>query len=159
MSSSFNNVCNLRQIHDLPIEVAPEQSSLFELFRYNSFRILRWKQIILLNLKMVKNVTVFCHIAVGLKRNCNFLFFAHSETGDLKKERLRIFVVQCIKTEMVSYFQGMKNWAIRLDLVTLLIVGSRNQFKSRFLLKQSFIKVHLPVKCTVFRINNPVFID
>lgn len=40
VSRSFHNILNLRQIHDLPIEIALKKSSLVKLFRHDFFRIL-----------------------------------------------------------------------------------------------------------------------
>jgi len=57
---------------------------------------------------VVEDIAVFGHIAVGLKRNYNLLFFAHSETYDFEKERL-CFLILGIETEVVTYFQGMEN--------------------------------------------------
>ena len=58
---------------------------------------------------MVEDVTVFGHIAVRLERNNNLLVLAHSEADNLKKEWLRLLVIECIETEVVAHFQGMKN--------------------------------------------------
>lgn len=85
---------------------------------------------------MVTDVVAICgHIAVRLERNYNLLIFAHSETDDFKKEWLCFFVIESIETEVVTNFQGMENRAFSLDLITLLVVGSCNQFKARFLLQ------------------------